>query len=1327
MVLEEYDGDLAQGAAGGDTWPAELFFFSEPSADALAKKVGSLMVAVREGAAPALRDLAFAVCDDATPRRAAGNSELAIIASSLADLSDKLARAHDSVTSDTELVDPRGVFRIRNPVSPTGSTAFLFPGQGSQYPNMLRDLAVHFGVVREAVERADETLAARIPQGLSRFIFPPPVFTPEAESEMRRALTATQIAQPALGAVESGILRLLRELGVEPQMTAGHSYGEYVALHAGGMIDEATLIRLSEARGRIIAECAGEDAGTMAAVGAGDEVVANEIAGLEGVWIANLNAPEQTIIAGTRSGIESATAVLEAKAIGVREIAVSCAFHSPLVADASSRFADELSAVCFNSPKVPVFSNTTAAPYPETIDEIVELLARHIVTPVRFRQQIESMYDAGARIFVEAGPRNVLTGLVRQILGSRPHLAVAIDAPGSTGVAGLLTLLAQLAAHGANINFGRLFEGRSVRRVELTRLVEQTSPKPASATAWLVDPGQARPASMTRVPVGKAPLAEWAATAGLSARSIDSGLLSPSAELDAIPSRALAGIRSATTASQADNVLLEFQRTMTKALEVQEAVMLAYLGSTSGISQHLPAATAVMPVATTAPAAIVADAKSTTGNPSPAATNGDSAPAESALTTGEQVLSRLLQIVSDRTGYPTEMLGLDVDLEGDLGIDSIKRTEIVGALRKSVANRKTAPRTMDSLTKAKTLRAIADVLLTSFVPAPDPITEVERLDPFVGQQNAPSEGASSPLPATIGDAPSASRRELTRSALRAVLAPLLAEPTHDVPSDGVFLITDDGNGISHAVAAGITERGGNAAVMLSGNIEDGLARLRAQHGAIRGVIHLAPLRDGPAAGMDSSDAWSMRLSRETKMLFGLLRSAGEEIRARASSKVAGVIAATSLDGHWALDGGEAHAESVGFFPGSGALAGLIKTVAIEWPEVPCRVIDFARTEARDAIARQVLDELMISGVEVQIGYAGPQRFAVRHVTTPLQRNAVNGKQPTDAPTSTFRMNRDSVILATGGACGITAEILLDLARSASGGHFIVTGRSAVPAEKEAPDTRGLINASAIKGALLTRLRVGGAHPPIAAVERAYRELMREREIRRNLDRIRSTGATAVYRQTDASNPAAILELVDSVHGELGRIDGVIHAAGIIDDRLIEDKTQASFDSVFDVKANGAFALARALESRQPGFIAFFSSVAAAFGNRGQSDYAAANELLNKLAAYLDARWTTRVFAIGWGPWKGAGMVSPELAEQLAEQRRPLIEINQGTVAFRRELLEGSKGATQVLFTGDTTPVVDSIVVQGASADGYGGLTGFKLASPLADGADQQHRVVTPAV
>jgi NAD(P)-dependent dehydrogenase (short-subunit alcohol dehydrogenase family) len=154
-----------------------------------------------------------------------------------------------------------------------------------------------------------------------------------------------------------------------------------------------------------------------------------------------------------------------------------------------------------------------------------------------------------------------------------------------------------------------------------------------------------------------------------------------------------------------------------------------------------------------------------------------------------------------------------------------------------------------------------------------------------------------------------------------------------------------------------------------------------------------------------------------------------------------------------------------------------------------------------------------------------------------------------------------------------------------------------------------------------------------------------------------------------------------VYEEYGRLDGVIHGAGVIEDKLIEQKDPDSFQRVFSTKADGAFLLARLLRFDQLRFLIFFSSVAGRFGNRGQGDYAAANEVLSKLAYQLDRKHAARVVAIDWGPWAAGGMVSPELARQFAERGVPLISRDAGVRMFDQELRLGRKGEAEVVVGG----------------------------------------------
>jgi NAD(P)-dependent dehydrogenase (short-subunit alcohol dehydrogenase family) len=198
------------------------------------------------------------------------------------------------------------------------------------------------------------------------------------------------------------------------------------------------------------------------------------------------------------------------------------------------------------------------------------------------------------------------------------------------------------------------------------------------------------------------------------------------------------------------------------------------------------------------------------------------------------------------------------------------------------------------------------------------------------------------------------------------------------------------------------------------------------------------------------------------------------------------------------------------------------------------------------------------------------------------------------------------------------------------------------------------------------------------VEDAFKQLCRGREIRKNLAAMRRSGAKVRYHQVDVRDEQAFGDLIEEIYRDYGRLDGFIHGAGVIEDKLIEDKTPESFNRVFDTKADSAFIASRKLRPESLRFLVFFSSIVGRFGNRGQSDYAAANEVLNKLGVYLDHQWPGRVVSINWNPWANAGMASTEVQRQFVERGIQAISASAGRRALDEEVSRGRKGQVEVL-------------------------------------------------
>jgi len=306
-----------------------------------------------------------------------------------------------------------------------GKVAFLFPGQGSQKIGMFSTLKEKFIQMEESLKLADETLKEKLGKNLSEFIYPEETEDEEKKKKQMGELTRTDITQPALGAVEMGLFKIFSSFGIIPDMAAGHSLGEYVALSASGIIEEKNLYPLLQARGKAIIEAGGQE-GKMMAVGCGEEETKELIKGYE-VYISNLNSPSQTIISGRLEELERLKTDLRNKKIRAKIINVSCAFHSPFMVKAKEIFDEELKKVDFKNGLFPVYSNLTGEKYPEKEGQIREILSNHLVSGVRFIDEIENMYRDGAKLFVEIGPGKVLTGLVKSILSGKDFFTITVD------------------------------------------------------------------------------------------------------------------------------------------------------------------------------------------------------------------------------------------------------------------------------------------------------------------------------------------------------------------------------------------------------------------------------------------------------------------------------------------------------------------------------------------------------------------------------------------------------------------------------------------------------------------------------------------------------------------------------------------------------------------------------------------------------------------------------------------------------------------------------------------------------------------------------------
>ena len=359
-----------------------------------------------------------------TPAQMSQPERLVIDYEDLKEFITRAEKAAKALESDApagwQALGVQGIYRGNGK---PGKVAFLFPGQGSQYVNMLRDLRTIEPLVAETFREADAVMTPILGRPLSSY-----VFVDGKEDAITRAelkLRCTDITQPALLAVHVAMLRVLAKYGFMPDMVIGHSLGEYAALVASGILSLSEALQVVSARGQEMAKVAADDNGCMAAVSAPLSEVERILKTVEGyVVIANINSPVQCVIGGATTSVEAAIAAFLGAGLQATKIPVSHAFHTRIVAPASQPLRKVIARMNVQAPRIPIVANVTGKAYPTEVEGILDILAAQVASPVQFVKGVETLYEQGARIFVEVGPKRVLSGLATDILKEHKDVTV---------------------------------------------------------------------------------------------------------------------------------------------------------------------------------------------------------------------------------------------------------------------------------------------------------------------------------------------------------------------------------------------------------------------------------------------------------------------------------------------------------------------------------------------------------------------------------------------------------------------------------------------------------------------------------------------------------------------------------------------------------------------------------------------------------------------------------------------------------------------------------------------------------------------------------------
>jgi NAD(P)-dependent dehydrogenase (short-subunit alcohol dehydrogenase family) len=592
----------------------------------------------------------------------------------------------------------------------------------------------------------------------------------------------------------------------------------------------------------------------------------------------------------------------------------------------------------------------------------------------------------------------------------------------------------------------------------------------------------------------------------------------------------------------------------------------------------------------------------------------------------------VLEIVAEKTGYPAEMLDLDLDLEADLGIDTVKQAETFAAVRAAF----NIPR--DENLKLRDFPTLAHVIQFARDRRPG------------GASKAAEASAAAAVVASFDAVENIPRR---------VPVPVLRPPLRLCKTTGVNLgagarvaIMPDRGGVSEVLAEHLQGMGVEVRILeptpdidaIAGQVNDWIAE-----NPVSGIYWLPALDDeGTPAGLDD---WRQALGVRVKALYSAMRTAYEQFGRQGTFLIAG----TRLGGNHGYDAAGATA------PMGGAVTGFAKTFKRERREATVKAVDFELACKPEEIAEILIKETLRDTGAVEIGYKGGQRWTIT-----LEEQPASDGQPG------LPLNRDSVFVVTGAAGSIVSAITVDLA-AASGGTFYLLDLVPEPDPDNTDLQKFVTDREGLKRELASRIQARGERATPALVEKELAALERANAAMTAIRAVRTAGGTAHYFSVDLRDAARVSEIVDEIRRRSGRIDVLLHAAGLERSRFLPDKDEREFNLVFDVKADGWFNLLHAIGDMPLNATVAFSSIAGRFGNAGQADYAAANDLLCKIgSSFRTTRPGTRAITIDWTAWGGIGMATRGSIPKMMEAAGiDMLPPEVGIPWIRRELTAGA--------------------------------------------------------
>ncbi len=1414
-----------------------------------------------------------------------------------------------------ELLSIQGIYIGKNK-KVDGKTAMLFPGHGAQYPNMLKELYHKYPIVKEVFDRADVEYQKLTKTKLTTAIFS----TGDDDlSRVKTEMAKAEVMQPSIYTANMAMYHLLRSMGNDGDLYIGHSLGEISALAAAGAYTLEEGLWITYHRAWALNKIEESKRGTMISIklSRADELLESVMNSAKGYCTVALhNSPDQVVVSGEKEAIERIDSYCGQNNIASKILPVSHGYHSELLTPAVTIFAEKLKTISWNAPTKKVVSTINAKVYDEqTIlsESMPEFLASQLITPFSFYEIIQDLYEnEGITNFIEVGPKNILTKLVKDILPDKSIYAIASNTPKigdehslrrlnayleinnlknnkqeeensmlntktiSADVAedysdiedGLIDILKKITGYpkglikidstplrvsmamnkhvfrktieiigdeygisnklDANdesisldlifaIITGQKYEAKPTSSLPLAEEVNTSAPVNTDSKeigSTNIDSGVQRTEveqkvkEIFEIKTGY-PVAMLDSTLDLEADlGIDSvkqadvlGMirehfgyeLDPNVDIkefntiDKITKYTLGRIGAPSTSidTETDKTAIEVNREevgqkVKEIFEIKTGYPIEMLDSTLDLEADL----GIDSVKQADVLGMIREhfgyeldpnvdikefntidkiTEYTVGRIGGSSTSiNKEAEGTVSEVSREEVGQKVKEIFEVKTGYPIEMLDSTLDLEADLGIDSVKQADVLGMVREHFGYE------LDPNVDIKEFNTIDKIIEYtlgriggSFVPTNE-AAEIEVSKNEVEQKVKEIFEVKTGYPIAMLDSTldleadlgidsvkqadvlgmirehfgyeldpnvdikefntidkiidytlrrvntsqvknTEDNRELKEKLIQEQInnfcteekalrhIPVTIEKPYNKEQgeefelrNKNFVIVEDrlGGDITQNVTRFIEEQGGAVVILTdkstmksasktkevdfynSSALEMAFVEIRASFQEVHGFINLYPLIDKFSLEEVDYSNWQKEVDASYNIMFYGGRTIYNDLEKNGSK--AACYAATNIGGIFGLE------EGTSLNPIGGITSGFLKSLQKEIPELTAKVVDYSNLDV-SFISETLKKEIVLREKLVEIGYSKNRRKTI--CIRPKTINIEKRKQP-------FVLNDNDIILVTGGGRGINYEFVKGLSEVYNP-TIITTGRTEFPSGNEEWIKMSDEEFQQYEKQFFTQSLNDSPRPTPIQIKNKYQKLKAARELYYNIQVARENGMKLHYLPCDVAADDSVKAMAEKVEKEFGKVTGIVNGAGLSSFGKLPKKSDKDSLKVVQVKANGFYSLYHAFKNSPLKFFMNIGSISGRFGMDGQVDYVAGADIIARMAFQLFRhKPEIQFYVMGWTAWSEVGMAANPEVEKVQKEQRGLeyLKVGDGVKKFLMEVSYGGEYPEVLIFS-----------------------------------------------